>query len=116
MKLYSEETMKAVRSAFEHKVLGWPDVGPNKRFGCPCYEAKGKLFAFLVTRGVVVTQLPEADRDRLAREGTASSFAPGGRTIRSWMTLPISVEGELARILPIVRSSYRAALGATKKT
>ena len=41
--------MKDLKSSFDEEVLGWPGVGPNKRFGCPCYEAKGQLFAFLVT-------------------------------------------------------------------
>ena len=114
MKLYSEETMQDVKSAVDAEVLRWPGVRPNKRFGCPCYEADGKLFAFLVTGGMVLTQLPEAERDRLTRGRKASAFEAGGRTVQRWTKLPLTVPRELPRLLPYIRMSHRAASEAAK--
>ena len=43
---YSEYARAYLRRAFEGHVLEWPQVTTKKMFGCPCYQAKGKLFAF----------------------------------------------------------------------
>ena len=114
MKLYSKEAMKDLKSAFDEEVLHWPALGPNKRFGCPCYEAQGKLFAFLVTKGVVATQLSEVDRGKLYHDRKAAPFSPGGKAIQRWAQLPFRTRKNLGRIVPLVRSSYEAALTTRK--
>lgn len=88
MKYYSEEQAKDLRTGFEDRVLGWPQVTKNKQFGCPCYEAKGKLFAFLVTDGVVLTQLLEGDREALRAKHRAAAFGSEGRKIQKWVQVP----------------------------
>jgi len=55
MKYYSEEDMKDLRRVFEKEVLSWPEVSTKRMFGCPCYQADKRLFAFLVTDGLVIT-------------------------------------------------------------
>ena len=55
IKYYSEEETKELRLAIEKEVLNWAHVSTKKMFGCPCYQAKGKLFVFLVTNGIVIT-------------------------------------------------------------
>ena len=57
-----------LRSAFEALVLEWPDVTATTMFGCPSYRVDGTLFAVLVTDGIALTRLPEAERDRIVEE------------------------------------------------
>ena len=54
MKWYSEEETKELREAFEKEILKWPQVDFKKMFGCPCYLANGKMFAGMVTKGIVL--------------------------------------------------------------
>jgi len=67
MKYYEEAQMKDVRSTLEEAILAWPHVSTKKMFGCPSYSVKGRLFAFLVTKGVVLTRL-HGEREGLRRE------------------------------------------------
>ena len=110
MKYYSEETTKLLRLGFEEKVLRWPQVSTKKMFGCPCYRANGKLFAFLVTKGVVITQLRQADRERIARQRQSAIFQGGKRIVQNWLRLPIENTRDLGRIMLFVRRSYESAL------
>jgi TfoX/Sxy family transcriptional regulator of competence genes len=110
MKYYSEETGKLLRLGFEEKVLRWPQVSTKKMFGCPSYQANGKLFAFLVTNGVVITQLGQADRERIGRQCQSSIFKGGKRVVQNWLRLPIEHTRDLGRIMPFVRRSYESAL------
>ena len=57
MKYYDEEKMHDIRLKIDKEVLSWSNVTTKKMFGCPCYKYKDKLFAFLVTEGVVLTKL-----------------------------------------------------------
>ena len=113
MRYYSEEKMKDLRSAFDGQVLGWPGVTTKKMFGCPCYRVGGKLFAFLVTNGVVITCLPDRDRNRLARTCAITAFEAGGKRVRAWAKVPVRGPRDLTAILPFVRSSYQAAREGT---
>ncbi len=99
-----------MRLGFEEKVLRWPQVSTKKMFGCPCYRANSKLFAFLVTNGVVITQLSRADRERIARQRQAAIFQGGKRIVQDWLRLPIENRRDLGRIMPFVRKSYAFAL------
>ncbi len=110
MKYYSEEVTKPLRLGFEEKVLRWPQVSTRMMFGCPSYQANGKLFAFLVTNGIVITQLAQADRDRISRQYNITSFKAGKRTVRNWVRLSIESKLDLIRIMPFVRKSYQSAL------
>ena len=56
MQYYNEEKMKNLRLKLEKEILSWPNVTTKKMYGCPCYKYKEKLFAFLVTDGVVLTK------------------------------------------------------------
>jgi hypothetical protein len=77
MKYYSEEATEPLRLRFEEKVLRWPKVSASKMFGCPSYQADGKLFAFLVTNGIVITQLTQTERACLANTTPPLSGAVG---------------------------------------
>ena len=110
MKYYVEEDTKELRSAFEEMVLQWPQVSTKKMFGCPCYQANGRLFAFLVTNGIVITKLDQADRGRLSRQYQASFFQAGKKIVRNWVRLSIRDKGDLDHIMPFARKSYESAL------
>jgi len=114
MKYYSEKETKNLREAFEDEVLGWPLVGTRRMFGCPCYQAQGRLFAFLVTKGLVLTRLPKKDRDAMSREYQTSSFRAGKRTVQDWVRISIRNSRDLVRIMPFVRKSYEAGLEGTE--
>ena len=57
MKYYNEEKMKNFRLIIEKEILSWPNVTAKKMYGCPCYKYKEKLFAFIVTDGIVLTKV-----------------------------------------------------------
>ena len=110
MKYYSEKETKDLRVALEREILGWNHVSTKKMFGCPCYQAKGMLFVFLVTKGIVITQLQTADRIELSNQQQTTFFQAGKKTIKNWLKLPIENIEELDEVIPFIRKSYREAL------
>jgi predicted DNA-binding protein (MmcQ/YjbR family) len=109
MKYYSEEDTKDLRLAFEDKVLQWPQVSSKKMFGCPCYQANGKLFAFFVTKGVVITQLTQSEREELSRQQQTTFFQAGKKIVKNWVRVPVKNKRDLGQIMPFVRKSYESA-------
>jgi hypothetical protein len=110
MKHYHEEQAKEMKRLLEQEILHWPQVSSKKMFGCPGYQAGDKLFAFLVTDGVVLTQLDEAERESLFRQYPSTFFQAGEKIIRSWARVFIDEERELKQLLPYLRRSYETAL------
>ena len=110
MKYYSEEETKELRVAVENEVLKWDHITTKKMFGCPCYQAKGKLFAFLVTNGVVLTQLQSSVREELSKKFQTSYFQAGRKTVKNWIRLSIKNLEQLESLMPFVRKSYEEAL------
>jgi TfoX/Sxy family transcriptional regulator of competence genes len=113
MKYYDEEAMHTLRAVLEEAVLSWPKVTVKKMFGCPCYTVGKVLFAFLVTRGVVLTRLAVEEREQLLGKAGATAFHAGKKTARNWVTVPVKDRRELMRILPSVRKSYESVMRAT---
>lgn len=114
MKYYAEEKTRDLRLSFEDEVLAWPHVKTKRMFGCPCYEAQGKLFAFLVTNGLVVTRLSENDREMMSHGYRTSFFRAGRRAVKNWVKISIQNNADLRKIMPFVRKSYEAALKRTE--
>ncbi|MBN1261833.1 MAG: hypothetical protein JXB35_14240 [Anaerolineae bacterium] len=110
MPYYVEEEMTQLRQLFEDEVLRWPEVTTRKMFGCPSYQVKDRLFAFLVTGGVVITNLVKNDRDRLAESYTVAEFKAGERVVKYWVQVEISDRRALGFVLPYVRKSYETAI------
>jgi hypothetical protein len=73
---------KIVKGEIEKEILSWPDVTTKKMYGCPCYQNKEKLFAFLVTDGVVLTKTSEQDKMKLSKEFEIKPFQAATRTMR----------------------------------
>jgi len=114
MKYYLEEDMKELRQALEEKVLPWLHVGTSKMFGCPCYRAKGTLFAFLFMDSLVITRLGEKDKEKISRQRRTMPFEAANRKIPAWLRIPVQEKGELVKLMPFVKKSYESALKAPK--
>lgn len=108
---YDEDRMADLRDAFEEHVLDWPGVTTQVMFGCPAYQVRGDLFAFLVTEGLVVTKLDAGGRHTLEQDHAAGPFEAGQRTMASWSRVPIHEVADLEELLEHVRASYEAARG-----
>jgi hypothetical protein len=83
-------------------------------FGCPCYKADEKLFAFLVTDGVVLTRLSEDERADAYRLPRAKSFESDQRVMKKWIQLSVKDISMLKEVMPWVMKSYQNALELEK--
>ena len=107
---YTEEEGGALREAFEDRVLVWKKVETRTMFGCPAYVAEGKLFAFLVGDGVVITQIRKRDREALAEIFDTEPFTAGEREIERWQRVHLESVERLSRVIPYVKKSYQLVL------
>jgi predicted DNA-binding protein (MmcQ/YjbR family) len=106
MQYYNEEKMKNFRLRLEKEILNWPDVTTKKMYGCPCYKYKDKLFAFLVTDGVVLTKSSEQDKIELSKEFTIKPFQASTRTMKGWPQIPVDETSDLDKIILFIKDSY----------
>lgn len=109
-KYYTEQSMQALRAAFEGVVMQWPQVRAKKIFGCPCYQAGGKLFAFLVNGGLVLTHLPPAEQVLLDAKFIPTTFQANQKAVPGWPQVPYAGKADLPGLLPFIRASYQSAL------
>jgi TfoX/Sxy family transcriptional regulator of competence genes len=107
---YTESEAKALREAFESQVLAWPRVTTRRMFGCPAYLVDGKLFAFLVTDGIVITQMRKRDREELGTHFVLQPFKAGEREIERWIQVTLDDLKRLERVMTLVRKSYETVL------
>ncbi len=75
-------------------------------YGCPCYKYKDKLFAFLVTNGVVLTKSSEQDKIELSKEFTIKPFQASTRTMKGWPQIPVDETSDLDKIILFIKNSY----------
>lgn len=106
MQYYNEEKMKNFRLKIEKEILIWPEVTTKKMYGCPCYKYKEKLFAFLVTDGIVLTKASEQNRIRLSDEFMIKPFQAANRTMKGWPQIPVDETSDLEKILVFIKKSY----------
>ena len=106
MQYYSEEKMQSFRLKIEKEILSWPDVTTKKMYGCPCYKYKVKLFAFLVTDGVVLTKASEQDKTKLSKEFKIKPFQAATRTMKGWPQIPIDEKSDFKKIILFIKNSY----------
>ena len=109
MKYYTEEDTRDLRLELEKRVFEWPKVTTKKMFGCPCYQVNKKLFVFLVTKGIVITHLKEADKEELTRKYDTTFFKAGNKIVKKWIKLLIDAK-ELDDVMVYIRKSYESAL------
>jgi TfoX/Sxy family transcriptional regulator of competence genes len=106
MQYYNEEKMKNIRLRLEQDILSWPGVTTKKMYGCPCYKYTDKLFAFLVTDGVVLTKASEQDKVKLSKEFQIRPFQAATRTMKGWPQIPIDETSDVQQILTFIKKSY----------
>jgi predicted DNA-binding protein (MmcQ/YjbR family) len=107
MQYYNEEKMHNLRVRLEQEILKWPDVSTRKMYGCPCYKYKDKLFAFLVTDGIVLVRVSEEDTIKLSEQFTIKPFQAGEKRIMyRWPVIPVDDSTDLQKILPFIKNSY----------
>jgi len=95
MRSYSEKEMKDLRCNFEKIVLSWSHVTQKKTFGCPSYQANGKTFAILVTKGVLITKIDQAVKDTLPDQHQDGAIHTCKKNIEHWVRIPINDEAEI---------------------
>lgn len=110
MRSYSENEMKDLRCTFEKTVLSWSHVTQKKTFGCPSYQAYGKTFAILVTKGVLITKIDQAVKDTLPDQHQDGAIHTAKRNIEHWVRVPINDEAEIEKIMHIVKKSSEIVL------
>ena len=106
MQYYNEEKMQNLRLIIEKDILSWPNVTTKKMYGCPCYKYKDKLFAFLVTDGVVLTKASEEDKNKLSKEFKIKPFQAATRIMKGWPQIPVNKTTDLKKIMPFIKNSY----------
>ncbi len=107
MKYYDEEQTVQIRQALEKEILQWPGVTAKKMFGSPCFFYGRSFFAFLVTKGIVITKLSEVGRVALAKHADAKPFEmTGARVPKSWIKVSLGKPEDIQKILPFVKKSY----------
>ena len=114
MKYYSETADHELRLILENEVRAWASVTARKMFGCPCYQASGKLFALVVSGGIVITRVSEADREELIKQYLADPFQPeqNRAAVQAWLRVPALTKSEVSKLIPYLRKSYEAALAS----
>jgi hypothetical protein len=111
MPYYTESEGKALRELVEARIMHLPKVTTRWMFGCPAYLADGKLFAFLVSKGVVITQIRKHDRQAFDGIYETEAFKAGEREIERW--LQVNLDGDFTyfdRVMSLVRKSYDTVL------
>jgi len=106
MQYYNEEKMQNLRLIIEKDILSWPNVTTKKMYGCPCYKHKDKLFAFLVTDGVVLTKANEQDKIELSKQFKIKPFQAATRTMKSWPQIPLDEKSDIKKIITFIKNSY----------
>jgi predicted DNA-binding protein (MmcQ/YjbR family) len=107
MQYYDEEKMRTLRLTIEREILSWPEVSTKKMYGCPCYKHRDKLFAFLVTDGVVLIKMSEQDKAILSKEFEIKPFQAGEKRIMyRWPQIRVKDSSDLEKILPFIKKSY----------
>jgi len=106
MQYYNEEKMQNIRLKIEKEVLSWPNVTTKKMYGCPCYKYKKKLFAFLVTNGVVLTKASEQDKVKLSEEFKIKPFQAATRTMKNWPQISLNEKSDYTKIISFIKNSY----------
>ena len=99
--------MNNLRLRIEKEVLSWPDVTTKKMYGCPCYKYKKKLFAFMVTDGVVLTKASEQNKVKLSKEFSVKPFQAATRTMKNWPQIFIDETSDIQKIIPFIKNSYK---------
>jgi hypothetical protein len=101
--------MRETREILESEVLHKSEVTVKRMFGCPCYKVKNALFGFLIPNGLVLTKLPEAEREEALKIPGADFFKSRSRVIRKWVEIPLEGPEALPDVITWLWKSYEHA-------
>ncbi len=110
MAFYDETKMESLRLIFEKEILSWKGITQKKMFSCPCVKVDGKLFAFLITNGIVLTKLTDDQKQKAIKKFQAGPFKSQNRTMKKWVEIPYKNTIDFVSILPYIHLSYENAL------
>ena len=114
MKYYIEEETVDLKAALDKELLTWNGVEERKMMGCPSYLVGRKMFALVVTGGIVITKLDDGQKEALTAVHPWEPFN-AHRTIKKWAHLMLTAD-ELEGVFPFIRHSYDSALYESKKS
>ena len=98
--------MKEIRQSLEQELMNWQNIATKKMFGCPCYKVNEKLFVFLITNAVVITDLNQEDKTKLSKQYPTTFFRANNREMKNWIQIPINNKEDLKPLLPYIRKAY----------
>ena len=101
--------MRDIRLSLEKEMLSWPNVTNKKMYGCPSYRYETKLFAFLVTDGIVLTKASGEERSVLSEIFSVRPFQPGKRMVIGWPQIALDESTDLSKVMPFIKSCYERA-------
>lgn len=73
------------------------------------HRGREKLFAFVVTGGVVLTALPDSTRAKLTGTHDAGPFRANMRPMTKWSRVPVAEPGDVEALHRYFRESYEGA-------
>jgi len=109
MSYYDEQTGGALRDTVDRLVGDWEDVTLKRMFGCPCYSARGKIFAIVMSDGLVLTKLPAAEAIRRGSPLAVAPFRTDTKLVPSWSKFAAGPD-DIGRLAHWIEEGYRAAL------
>ena len=65
-----------------------------------------KLFAFLVTDGVVLIKVSEQYKMKLSKLFKIRPFQTATRTIKKWLQIPVDEKSDIEKIISFIKNSY----------
>ncbi len=99
--------MGAIRQRFEEAVILWKGATARKMMGSPTFFFERPFFAFLLTKGIVITKLSEAERAKLPKNGKPFAMT-GARVPKNWVMMSLEGPDDIQKVLPYVKQSYQA--------
>ena len=99
--------MGKIRLKLEEEFLLWKNVTTKKMMGSPTFFFGRSFFAFLVTKGIVITKLSEAERAKLPKN-VRPFVMTGARVPKNWIMMPLEKPEDLRKALPYLKQSYEA--------
>ncbi|MBM3897062.1 MAG: hypothetical protein FJ358_00830 [Thaumarchaeota archaeon] len=109
MKYYDDGQMKKIRQKLEKEILTWKGATARKMLGSLTFFYKKSFFAFLVTKGIVITKLPEGEREELSKSGRGRPFEmTGAKVPKSWIMMSLEKPEDTRNVIPFVQKSYEA--------
>lgn len=108
-----EKPSAETAALFQSVAPGGPEAEEKKMFGQPCAFVHGNMFMGLLGETFMV-RMPEADQAAAFALG-AEPFAPNGRRMKEYVTLPAAVLGDEASLREWVSRAYAFAAALPAK-